>query len=244
MTMDLKEKYISLATTLFYNKHFYKLILEKKYIEHFGDIELIKMKNIYDSMIINKKLEENFSMANDNSVQYNILVEYRAKKEFFDLKRQIKELENNIMENAKILKELELFLAKDMENAIRTLVSKTSPFVTKNKKDLTLFTQFIKDLNKGNWKQVLNAAKEAKNFRVLKTDLSEEEISEEIKNLESQIVSLKNRFPFTKLEILKDEKSIENLKSQESKDVKNMIESYQRMTDIYLSTSTTPEWFS
>lgn len=242
--MELKEKYISLATTLFYNKHFYKLILEKKYLEHFGDIELIKMKNIYESMIINKKLEENFSILNDNSVQYNNLVEYRARKEFFDLQRQIKDLEKNIAHNAKSLKELEIYRAEDMEGAIRTLVSKTSPFITRNKKAVPYFMQFYMDLHEGNWKQILACAKEVKKFRVLKGDTSEEEIGEEIKRLESQLISLKNRFPFTKLNVLKDEKSIKDLKDQENKDVQNMIESYQRMTDIYLSTTNTPEWFS
>ena len=242
--MDLKEKYISLATNLFYKKHFYKLILEKKYIENFGDIELAKMKNIYESMIINKKLEESFSIANDHSVRYNNLVEYRARKEFFDLKRQIKELESSIAENSKILKELEAYLVKDLEAAIRVLVKKTSPFINKSKKAASYWMDFIYALHKENWNLVIRDAKEVKDLRVYKAQLEEGELEEEIKRLESQEISLKNRFPFTKLEILRDEKSIENLKDQESKDVKNMIETYQRMTDIYLSTSVTPEWYS
>lgn len=243
MTTDLIKKYIDFSTHLLYNKHFYKLILEKRYIENFGDIELSKMKNIYETMVINKKLEESFSLANDHSIQYSNLVEYRARKEFFDLERQIKELEENINDNAKKLKELEFYLSKGIEEAIHTIVSKTSPFVNKSKRARVVWEDFMEVIEQENWKRIIRISNTISDLRIYKPNL-EKEMEKEIKDINSQLVALKNRFPFTKLEVLNDEKSIKILKAQESKDIRNMRQSYERMTDIYLSTSITPKWYS
>lgn len=240
---ELKKEYIRLLSYLLYNKHFYKLILEKRYIENFGDIELSKMKNIYDAMIINKKLEESFSLENDNSVQYNNLIEYRARKEFFDLDRQIKELEAKISENSKKLKDLEFYLNKDIEYAFTVIVKKTNPYINKSKKAKEVWSEFLDALNQSNWKRIIRISNSISSLRVYKPDL-DVKLEDEIKKLNYQLVALKNRFPFTKIEVLKDENSIKNLKDQEKRDIRNMKESYERMTDIYLSTSITPKWYS
>lgn len=240
---ELKKEYIRLLSYLLYNKHFYKLILEKRYIENFGDIELSKMKNIYDAMIINKKLEESFSLENDNSVQYNNLIEYRARKEFFDLDRQIKELEAKISENSKKLKDLEFYLNKDIEYAFTVIVKKTNPYINKSKKSKEVWSEFLDALNQSNWKRIIRISNSISSLRVYKPDL-DVKLEDEIKKLNYQLVALKNRFPFTKVEVLKDENSIKDLKDQEKRDIRNMKESYERMTDIYLSTSITPKWYS
>lgn len=240
---ELKKEYIRLLSYLLYNKHFYKLILEKRYIENFGDIELSKMKNIYDAMIINKKLEESFSLENDNSVQYNNLIEYRARKEFFDLDRQIKELEAKISENSKKLKDLEFYLNKDIEYAFTVIVKKTNPYINKSKKAKEVWSEFLDALNQSNWKRIIRISNSISSLRVYKPDL-DVKLEDEIKKLNYQLVALKNRFPFTKIEVLKDENSIKDLKDQEKRDIRNMKESYERMTDIYLSTSITPKWYS
>lgn len=244
MKLDAKKRYIELQSKFLYNKYFYKLLLETKYLENFGDIELSKMKNIYETMIINKKIEDTFSLANDNSIQYYNLVEYRARKEFFDLDRQIKDLEKNINNNSKKLKELKFYLNKGIGSSIKNIVEKTSPYINSTKKSRALWLEFTHALNDENWKKVIQISDSISKLRVYDSKLGDTVFEEKIKEVESSLIALKNRFPFTKSDILEDEKSIEQLKNKENKDVKTMKRSYEKMTDIYLSTSATPEWYS
>ncbi|MDO5026523.1 MAG: hypothetical protein Q4E50_01690 [Tissierellia bacterium] len=244
MYSDLEKKYIELSRYYYYNKYFYKLILEKKYLENFGDIELSKMKNIYETMIINKKLEDMFFLAVDNSIQYSNLIEYRARKEFFDLNMQIKDLEKKIKVNSRSYKELKFFLDKGLEDAIEKIIKKTSPYMNKSKKAKAIWLEFLQALEDKNFKRVFRLSNSLTGLRRYRPDIQDQDLERDIEEKKSQIIDMKNRFPFTKIGILEDEKSIKVQRDQDNRDVDNMKESYEKMADIYLSSSLTPSWYS
>lgn len=244
MKLELEKKYIELATYFYYNNYFYKSLLEKKYIENFGDVELSKMKNIYETMIINKKLEDNFFLPNDNSIQFNNFIDYRAKQEFYDLAKQIKDLKRKMQVNSKEYSKLKFFLDQGLDHALETIITKASPFLNRSQKATEIWEDFKSAMEKGNFKRVFRISNSLDDLRRYKPAISDEAMNKEIKDLESRIIDMKNRFPFTKLEVLEDEKAIKNYRDQEIRDVDNMKESYEKMAGIYLSTSINPRWYS
>lgn len=244
MDIDLRRKYIDDCTNLIFSKYFYRLVLEKKYIENFGDIELNRMRKIYDTMIINKKLEATFFMPQESSVTSENLLEYNARKEYFDLERQILELEENIKKNDKEIKELTFYLSKNIKDRMEMLVSRTSPLINKNSKAVSLWTGFNKALEDANWKIVFNLSSKAKEIRLLKTKDNEDELLKEIENIKEQEKKMRRIYPFNQEEILENEEILEEKILAGQKDLKGVEESYLRMADYYLSSTQTPRWYS
>ena len=242
--MDLRKKYLDDYTDLIFSKYFYKLVLERKYIENFGEIELSKKKKIYDTMIINKKLEQAFFTKNPSSVPLANLMDYSARKEYIDLERQIYELEENIAMNEAALKELKYFQSKDIFKKISTLVAKTSPLMNRNKKAEDIWKKFAEALKDNNWKRIVHLSAKAEEIRLLKIKDVDDQLEEAIQDIADQRKAMEKRYPFNQLEILEDEITLENKKTAEKKDLKTMEESYEKMADIYLSTSDAPRWYS
>lgn len=244
MDINLRQKYIDDCTNLIFSKYFYKLVLEKRYIESFGDIELIKMKKIYDTMIMNKKLEANFFMQQESSVTNDNLIHYHARKEYFDLERQILELEDNISKNAIEIKNLSFYQSKDIKSKIEVLVERTSPVLNTNSKAKPLWNGFKRALNESNWKRVFNLSSKALDIRVLTTKDNDEELLKSIEDIEEQNKSMKRRYPFNQLDILENKTNLEEKRQAVKKDLKGMEESYLRMADIYLSSTEPSRWHS
>ena len=242
--MDLRKKYLDDYTDLIFSKYFYKLVLERKYIENFGEIELSKKKKIYDTMIINKKLEQAFFTKNPSSVPLANLMDYSARKEYIDLERQIYELEENIAMNEAALKELKYFQSKDIFKKISTLVARTSPLMNRNKKAEDIWKKFAEALKDNNWKRIVHLSAKAEEIRLLKIKDVDDQLEEAIQDIADQRKAMEKRYPFNQLEILEDEITLENKKTAEKKDLKTMEESYEKMADIYLSTSDAPRWYS
>lgn len=242
--LDLRKKYLDDYTDLIFSKYFYKLVLERKYIENFGEIELSKKKKIYDTMIINKKLEQAFYTKNPSSVPLANLMDYSARKEYIDLERQIYELEENIAMNEAALKELKYFQSKDIFKKISTLVARTSPLMNRNKKAEDIWKKFAEALKDNNWKRIVHLSAKAEEIRLLKIKDVDDQLEEAIQDIADQRKAMEKRYPFNQLEILEDEITLENKKTAEKKDLKTMEESYEKMADIYLSTSDAPRWYS
>ena len=242
--MDLRKKYLDDYTDLIFSKYFYKLVLERKYIENFGEIELSKKKKIYDTMIINKKLEQAFFTKKPSSLPLANLMDYSARKEYTDLERQIYELEENIAMNEAALKELKYFQSKDIFKKISTLVARTSPLMNRNKKAEDIWKKFAEALKDNNWKRIVHLSAKAEEIRLLKIKDVDDQLEEAIQDIADQRKAMEKRYPFNQLEILEDEITIENKKTAEKKDLKTMEESYEKMADIYLSTSDAPRWYS
>lgn len=242
--MDLRKKYLDDYTDLIFSKYFYKLVLERKYIENFGEIELSKKKKIYDTMIINKKLEQAFFTKKPSSVPLANLMDYSARKEYIDLERQIYELEENIAMNEAALKELKYFQSKDIFKKISTLVARTSPLMNRNKKAEDIWKKFAEALKDNNWKRIVHLSAKAEEIRLLKIKDVDDQLEEAIQDIADQRKAMEKRYPFNQLEILEDEITLENKKTAEKKDLKTMEESYEKMADIYLSTSDAPRWYS
>lgn len=244
MATNLVEKYIDEKSQYLFNKHFYKLILEKKYIENFGEIEIARMKNIYDAMVINKKLEEIFFTGGSDSIQEDILADYKARKEFFDLERQIQELEENVKTNSKKLKNLELYYNKDIKSKFELIVKKASPYVNSSKKAKAIWEKFTEAIATQNWKRIFRLALDANELRIYKAKFTEEELQETIKEIQDARTTVRHRHPFNIEETLIDEETLKIRKDEEKNNLKTMKESYSKIADIYLSTTNEPRWFS
>lgn len=244
MANDLTEKYVDEQCAYLFNKYFYKLILEKKYIENFGEIEIARMESIYDSMIINKKLEDLFFSGGNESIQEDIYIDYNARKEFFDLERQIKEMKTNMSSNSKDLKDLEQYYNKDLKSKFESIIRKASPYLNSSKKAGDIWKKFNLALEKENWKEIIKLEQVARGLRVYKRDISEAELNRVIKDIQKARLSVRNRHPFNMIETLNDEESLKNKQDEEISNVKSIRESYAKIADIYLATSTEPRWFS
>lgn len=242
--MELRDEYIDRNTDLLYDTFFYKHILENKYIKSFGDIDLKKKEHIYNSMIMNKHLEANFYMPERNSVVDINLIEFLAKKEFDDLGRQIAELKDNIEKNDKRYETLMFFEKKNIKMKIKNIVAKASPLINRNSKAKDTWIKFIEALEKENWKRIFNLESSLSDFRMLKTDISEEELSEEINRIKKKNMCLHKRYPFNYESILEDDQVIEDKIAKEKKDIDHMKMSYKKMADIYLNTSSPSKWTS
>lgn len=233
----LNHNYVQNTTDLLYNKYFYKQLLEKKYLETFGELELLKKENIYKTMVLNRKLEESFMSELSGSVPESNLIEYKARKEFYDLERQVIELKSNLDVNTKSLQELEFFEQKQIKHKIQAIIEKTSPYLNKSGKAMDLWRQFQQSLYSSNWKRIFRLAHQTSNMRRVNPKISESVLTKQIEKQNEELKSIKNRYPFTMIDVLMSDERIEKRKNKEIKDLKNIQESYERMTDVYLSTN-------
>lgn len=246
MKKDSKNKYALALANFLYEKYFNKHLLEKKYIQNFGDLLLEKKKNTYNVMVMNWKLEDNFRRikSSSTSLQHDNMVDVMAKSQFADLHRQIIDLEKQIKINDEELKELNFLNKQDVMKAFTTIVLSASPYFNKSKRARKVWKEFKQVINNEDWRKLLNVESVARSLNIYDPKTADDKYEFMAVKLRQSKLALLNRHPFNIKNILKDENEIINKQMIEEDDANYMKESFLKVANIYLATSNDSLWTS
>lgn len=225
-----------------FTKYIYKRVLEKKYIDHFGQYELDKMKSIYEAVLVNKKVESSFVFG---ELEYPAYIDYLAKKEYADLARQIRELRHSLAHNKEEEERLNNYINKSgLKEDLYLIIERSNPTLNSNSKAEQIWIDLLEVLEAGEFSKIKDLKARAKKIRLLKN--KEEDLEEILKSdlayLEKEKKELTSYFPFNQEEIFQDEKLIQEKTRAIKEDVLSAKESVEKMYDLLLYTSQPTKW--
>lgn len=225
-----------------YTKYIYKRVLEKEYMDHFGQYELDKMKSIYEAVLVNKKVENSFVFG---EMEYPAYIDYLAKKEYSDLARQIRELRYSLAHNKEEAERLNDYINKSsLKQDLYLIIERANPSLNTNRKAEEIWIELLQVLEAGDFSKIEDLKARAKKIRLLKNKQEnlEEILESDLAYLEKEKKELGRYFPFNQEEIFQDEKLIQEKTRAIKEDVLSAKESVEKMYDLLLYTSQPTKW--
>ncbi|MGF0039966.1 hypothetical protein ACQRBF_04205 [Peptoniphilaceae bacterium SGI.131] len=233
----MKKKYLDKVKEYTFYTFFYKRFLEEEYIKDFGSLQIKKMENIYESMVMDRKLEDSFIYGHMARPYQDQLSSFTARKELVDLENQIKILKDRLNKNRKSLDELKQVLAyDDFFSKLERVTLKTSPVFSRDKRANFMFESLYKALEKKDFSVIDRFYNKLDLFD--NEDYFDKELAElQIRNMEESLEKTLSLFPYSQEDMLTNRRA----KSSKMKEVKGDIESsgenLTRLRNIYLHIS-------
>lgn len=232
--MSNRQVYIEAYSKFIFYKYVYKNFLEQKYIEHFSKYEIKKMELIYQSMILDKEIENKFIYGIDTEFNHLKFTEILAKSEYLNLKKKISNMQYDQNMVSYYLKDIENRLNNDFMDMLKALIDKCDPFINKGRYTETMWNMIKFAVENGQFEVLYDSFMKLNKMDISKKRLSSKDLSEKIKYFDSEMAKIEELFPFNMEDILSSKRAINNKIEEIKTEIKKSDKALKHITNMYL----------